>query len=348
MKPLHFASLGGVALALALLPGCSSAKNSNSGAPKTIKVGFVSNNPENFWTIAEAGANKATQDLTTPEVKIDLSFKRPQPPSAAVQKQIIEDLLSQNVQAIAISVIDPANQTDFLDEIAAKIPLITQDNDAPKSKRKCYIGTDNYSAGLEVGKLVKEVLPDGGTIAIFVGQTDPLNARQRRQGVLDELAGMKDVSPESETVGKYKLLGTFTDGADRKNCKDRAADVISKLKANPAETCFVGLWAYNPPAILEATKDAKLEGKLKIVGFDEENETLFGIKDGHIHATVVQQPFEFGYQSVKLMTELVKNPAMKLPANGIQYVPHKVIKKDNVAEFHKNLRQMLGQPAPEK
>ena len=35
-------------------------------------------------------------------------------------------------------------------------------------------------------------MPDGGAFAIFVGQPDPINARQRRQGVLDELAGEKD------------------------------------------------------------------------------------------------------------------------------------------------------------
>ena len=70
--------------------------------------------------------------------------------------------------------------------------LITQDNDAPRTRRKLYLGTDNYEAGKAVGKLVKEAMPEGGTIAIFVGQPDPINAKERRQGVLDELAGKKD------------------------------------------------------------------------------------------------------------------------------------------------------------
>ena len=52
----------------------------------------------------------------------------------------------QNIKAISISVIDPNNQTAYLDEVAAKVPLLAVDNDAPKSKRRCYIGTDNYSA----------------------------------------------------------------------------------------------------------------------------------------------------------------------------------------------------------
>jgi ribose transport system substrate-binding protein len=148
------------------------------------KVAFVSNNTAEFWTIAEAGTRKAAQDFG-----VEVLFRRPKSPTAAAQKEIIQDLLTQGVQAIAISVIDPDNQRDFLNEVADKVPLVTQDNDAPKTRRKLYLGTDNYEAGKAVGKLVKEVMPEGGTIAIFVGQPDPINAKQRRQGVLDELAG---------------------------------------------------------------------------------------------------------------------------------------------------------------
>jgi ribose transport system substrate-binding protein len=119
-------------------------------------------------------------------------FRRPKQPTAAAQKEIIEDLLNRGAQAIAVSVIDPVNQKDYLNQIADKVPLLTQDNDAEDTRRRCYIGTHNYRAGRAVGKMVKEVLPDGGTIAIFVGQPDPLNAKQRRQGVLDELAGVEE------------------------------------------------------------------------------------------------------------------------------------------------------------
>ena len=146
-------------------------------------VAFVSNNEAEFWTIAETGTRKAARDLG-----VKVLFRRPKTPTAAAQKEIIEDLLNQGIKAIAVSVIDPKNQKDYLNSIADKVALITVDNDAPDTRRRCYIGTDNVAAGRAVGKLVKEVLPDGGTIAIFVGQPDPINAQQRRQGVLDELA----------------------------------------------------------------------------------------------------------------------------------------------------------------
>lgn len=307
------------------------------GGPQRLKVAFVSNNPEDFWTIAEAGTRKASEELG-----VDVVFKRPQNGTAAEQKQIIEDLLARRVQAIAVSVIDPDNQIDFLNQIAERVPLITQDNDAPKTKRKCYIGTDNYEAGKAVGKLVKEIMPKGGTIAIFVGQPDPLNARQRRGGVIDELAGQAvPDAVDGKKYGSYELAGTYYDGANRQKAKEMAADVLTKL-GDKKDVCLVGLWAYNPPAILSAVTDAGKQGEIAIVGFDEDEVTLQGIIKGHIHATVVQQPFLFGYDSVKLMTDLIKDPSTKLPADGIKNVPHKVIKKDNVEEFRTNLRRMLG------
>ncbi len=148
------------------------------------KIGFVTNNPAEFWTIVEAGTARAAA-----KHGVEVLFRRPKNKSTADQKEIIDDLLTKQVDAIAISVIDPVNQKDYLNEIAAKVTLITQDNDAPQTNRKFYLGTDNYTAGRAVGELVKEAMPEGGTIAIFVGQPDPLNARQRREGVLDALAG---------------------------------------------------------------------------------------------------------------------------------------------------------------
>ena len=73
-----------------------------------------------------------------------------------------------------MSVINPKDQSGYLDEVANKVPLICQDNDAPQTKRLAYIGTDNYKAGRAAGRLVKEALGDaGGTVVIFVGSLEP-------------------------------------------------------------------------------------------------------------------------------------------------------------------------------
>ncbi|MCS6977108.1 MAG: sugar-binding protein [Gemmatales bacterium] len=329
-----------------------------STAAKRPKVAFVTNNPEEFWTIVEAGCRKAEA-----ETGVEVIFRRPSQGDSAVQKEIIDTLINQGVEAIAVSVIDPVNQTDYLNEIASKVKLLAVDNDAPNSKRLAYIGTDNYSAGRAVGKLIKEVMPEGGVIAMFVGQMEALNARQRRQGVIDEIAGRPappdpnnfTPSPDGEVHGKYRFHNrTYLDqpeGAGR--AKENAVNCLTELADEP-NVCMVGLWAYNPPAILSALRDRNKVGKVKVVAFDEMEATLDGIRDGEIYATVVQQPFLFGYQSVKTMAELVRNPDAARTLNPQQYVPYRIIMKEAgpakdgeppreaVEEFRQELRRLTG------
>jgi len=144
---------------------------------------------------------------------------------------------------------------------------------------------------------------------------------------------------KAQGAGKFVLLDTMTDDAKQEKCKSNAEDTLVK---HADVRCLVGLWAYNPPAILEAVRDANKLGKVAIVGFDENEETLQGIKDGHIHGTIVQQPYEFGYEAVKLMAALVRggDQSKLIPKDGILYVPHKVIQKDNVAAFHDELKKL--------
>jgi ribose transport system substrate-binding protein len=326
------------ALAVAGLAGCQ-----KGGGPSKTKVAFVSNNSFDFWLIAKAGCDKAQGEL--PDVEVD--FRMPANGTAADQKEIIDTLMAQHVNAIAISVIDPKNQTNYLNRIADKVPLLTQDNDAPESKRLCYIGTNNYEAGKEVGRLVKEAMPEGGTLAIFVGQIEPLNARERKQGVLDELAGKKDA--EGPAFGKYKLHGVFTDNTDTRRAKENALNALNALQGEK-HVCLVGLWAYNPPAMLSAYKDFTGPNKadVRMVGFDENTETLRGVEDGQIYATVVQDPFGFGYESVKMMAALAKGDRSVLPPNGVRYVPHQVVTKDGgngrkkAAEYRAYLEKIQG------
>lgn len=335
-----------VALAVVSLPACN--RSNTSDKPR---VGFVSNNAASFWTIAEAGSRAAEKKFD-----VEVIFRKPASGDQAVQKEVIDNVLSQGVKAMAVSVIDPKGQRIYLNEIAAKVPLLTQDNDAPDSNRLAYIGTNNYLAGRAVGKLVKEALPDGGKIAIFVGQLEPLNARQRQRGVVDELANapepanINDIERGKDGVayGKYFLQGTYTDQpVGEQKAKENADDVLTQLQ-DEKNVCLIGLWAYNPPAILSAVKDKKKTGQVKIVGFDEDFATLQGIADGHIYATVVQNPYQFGFEAVRLMASLAKGDNSVLPPKGIMYVPHRVITKEAgkdrlaVGPFRTELEMLLG------
>jgi len=294
------------------------------GAGTKHKLAFVTNNASDFWTIARKGTEKAAKDISN----IEVEFRIPSDGTAAEQQRVIDDLLAKGIHGIAISPVDPKNQTQMLNRAAGQTLVLTQDSDAPESNRVCYIGTDNVEAGRQAGQLVKEALPNGGKIMIFVGVLDAANAQQRYQGLKEALAG-----------SNVTIIDVRTDNTDLVRAKANAAD---SLVNNPDLAGMVGLWAYNGPAILSAVKEANKTDKVKIVAFDEQDETLSGIKDGSIYATVVQQPFEFGYRSMELMSKILSGDKSQVPASKQIFVPTKAIKKDNVDQFTKDLNVLRG------
>ena len=329
-------------LLLLLCPLALAACGGTSDAPEQAakpQLAFITNGVGAFWTIASKGVEVAAKEFNA-----DAEVQMPGE-GVADQKRIVQAMLARGIDGIAISPIDPDNQTALLNEAAAHTNLITHDSDAPKSNRLVFIGIDNYSAGRECGKLVKEALPDGGNIMIFVGRLEQLNARQRRQGVIDELFD-RSFDPERRdpnsgvlTGDKYTVLDTRTDQFDYAKAKAQVEDAIAKY---PDLNGVVGLFAYNPPLALEAIKEAGKTGEIQIIAFDEEDPTLQGIIDGHIYGTVVQNPYRYGYESVRILAALKRGDRSVLPKGGVLDIPARQIRKDNVAAFWSELKQLTG------
>lgn len=311
---------------LALIASCQPGPApTNSGtAPANLRLAFVTNNTSDFWTIARKGTEKADAELN--DVTVD--FRIPSEGTAADQKRLLDDLLAKGVEGIAVSPVDPDNQIQTINEAAKRVLLVTQDSDAPKSDRAFYVGTDNVAAGRVAGGLIKEALPQGGKIMVFVGKLDARNAQERLQGIREILRD-----------SNIQIIDVRTDDTDRVRAKANASDT---LVSHPDVAALVGLWSYNGPAILGAIKDANKIGQVKIVAFDEEDETLEGVKQGQIYATVVQQPFEFGYQAIKMMRDYLRGNKSGVPADKQIFIPTIVVKQDNVVDFTKKINQLRG------
>lgn len=319
-----FCTLLSLLLVVSIMGAACNKKTTEGGSGKHHRVAFVTNNPSDYWTIARKGTEKAVAE--NPNVEVD--FRIDSDGTAAEQQRIVDDLLAKGIEGIAISPVDPVNQTPMLNKAAAQGLVITQDSDAPNSNRACYIGTDNIAAGRQAGELVKEALPNGGKIMVFVGVLDAANAQQRYQGLKEALQG-----------SKVQIVDVRTDNADRVRAKSNAADTLVNV---PDIAGLVGLWAYNGPAILGAVRDAGKIGKVKIVCFDEDDETLAGIKDDAIYATVVQQPFEFGRRSIEMMVKILDGDRSMIPATKQILVPTLAVKKDGVEDFIKKINQLRG------
>ena len=326
-------TIAATAITVAIVVGCSKPSEKSDFA-------YVTNGVDPFWDLCAAGVRIAEKEFG---VKCEVHM----PTKGVVdQKRILEAMVAKGVKGIAVSPVDPDNQTGHLNEIAQVTKLITHDADAPESDRLVYIGTDNYKAGRALGQLVKEAIPDGGEVMIFVGRLEQLNARQRRQGVIDELLNrghqtlgqVKFDEVAKEFKGdKYTVLDTRTDNFDKAKAKANAEDAITKYK-NLA--CMVGLFAYNPPACIDAIREAGKLDQIKVCGFDEQESFLQAIKDGHAHGTISQQPWNYGYNSVKLLKSIMDGDTSAIPENRFIDVGYKVITKANIDEFWAEKKKM--------
>ena len=200
--------LGCLALVAA---GCRPAESPGSNNADTIRLAFVTNNSADFWTIARRGVERADAELSDVETEFRISADG----TAADQQRIVDDLLTKGVDGIAISPVDPRNQTALIDAAAERALVFTQDSDAPQSARTCYIGTDNVAAGRQAGQLIREALPDGGSVMLFVGKLDAQNAQERIQGIKEALEG----SP-------IRIIDVRTDDVDDVRAKANAADTL--------------------------------------------------------------------------------------------------------------------------
>jgi ribose transport system substrate-binding protein len=162
----------------------------------------------------------------------------------------------------------------------------------------------------------------------FVGLPGADNARERIEGFKAAIKG-----------SKIELVDVRADDVDFARSKRNVEDTLT---AHPEINCMVGIYSYNTPDIYQVLKQAGKLGQITVVGFDEDPITLGGVKEGTIASTVVQQPYEWGYQGMKDMAKYLEGDKSFVPKDGLIIIPTKIISKDNVDAFWAELKERQG------
>ncbi len=288
------------------------------------QLAFVVNAASDFWKLAEAGVNAAQAELPGYE----LQFRYPAQGTAALQNALMDDLVAAGTDAIMISSADPKNSIDAFNRIAAQVPLFTTDSDAPQSDRIAYLGSSNTAAGMQAGEIAVGAMPDGGKCMGFVGFLGADNARERIAGFRQAVEGKG-----------IELVDVRGDDVDFARARSNVDDVLA---ASPDINCMVGFYSYNPPKIYEALQAAGKLGDITVVAFDEDPITLGAVREGSFAGTVVQDPYQWGYQGMKLMASYLEGDRSEIPADGLIIVPTKIIDQDNVDAFEAELKKRIG------
>jgi ribose transport system substrate-binding protein len=239
----------------------------------------------------------------------------------------MDDLVAAGTDAIMISSVDPKTSTDAFNRIAAQVPLFTTDSDAPDSKRIAYLGSSNTAAGIQAGEIALKALPNGGKCMGFVGFLGADNAVERIAGFRQAVEG-----------SGIELVDVRGDDVDFARARSNVDDVLA---ANPEIDCMVGFYSYNPPKIYEALQASGKLGQITVIAFDEDPITLGAVREGSFAGTVVQDPYQWGYQGMKLMASYLEGDKSDIPADGLIIAPTKVIDKNNVDAFEAELKARI-------
>jgi ribose transport system substrate-binding protein len=242
-----------------------------------------------YWQQAQAGFLDAAKALG---VRAELVGPAGYQPNAELVK--FRQIVEEHPTGICLSAARPEIFQSEIDKaVAAGIPVICVDADVPGSKRVLYIGTDNFKAGSESLKQMAALVRNRGSIAVITisGQR---NLDDRVAGVADALKNFPEI----------KLTKILDDQGDARSASDQISELIQKKENVEGIIC---LEATGGSGAAGALHRLNMEGKLPIVAFDDDPETLDWIDKGVIAVTITQKPYVMSYYGLKFLDDLHHN-----------------------------------------
>ena len=278
-----------------------------------------------YWQEAGAGLVAAGKQLN-----VRAELVGPETYDPAAQKQEFQRIIGLKPAGILVSPADPdVLREDINTAIAAGIPVITVDSDAPASHRLFFIGTNNYQAGLMGGRLAVRTLNAKGNVVILTIPTQ-LNLIERLNGYKAAF----DAAPQ------IKIVDTIDVHGDPRIAFDKTSELLDKNASGI--DAFVCLEALACQEVAEVLGRKKVTGK-KVFAMDTQPATLEAIEKGTIDATIGQKPYTMAYTGLKMLADLKTNPLPSLTGdfadNNFAPIPTFIdtgatlIDKANLAKF---------------
>lgn len=301
-----------------------------------VGVTIVTGGSGPYWQLVEGGARDAAD-----EFKIELTVLHPEAEeNVQQQSDLLKKIDANAVDGVAVSPLDAKAQTPLIDEIAKGANVVTIDSDAPDSDRMSYIGTVNVQAGRLAADLVRQAVPEGGKVVLVYANLTKSNLQDRQAGFKERInAGQNG---DNGNAPAYDVVAELIDEGDVDRCRELVAEAI----ANHEDlACIVGMNAKHGPVLAEVVKDQGKVGKIAIVAFDEQEGTLQGIEEDVIYGAVVQDPYRYGYDAVRLLAMYARGGANSLPLAGSYStlgVAPGTVKKESLEEFRQELAKKLA------
>jgi ribose transport system substrate-binding protein len=250
-----------------------------------------------YWQTAGAGFTKAAEQF-----KVRSDFLGPQNYDPKDQRAVLDQAVQKRATGILLAVTDPALFKDSVDKaVAAGIPVITLDSDAPESKRLFFIGTNNYQAGLTGGQRLAQELKGKGNVVVFSMPSQP--------NLQDRLRGYRDALAHTEGI---KITRVVDIQGDPRIAFDTATQIIGKEKDKV--DAFVCLEAQSGKEVAGVLNSYRVTGKV-VMAMDTDPETLNWIQKGVIAATIAQKPYTMAFVGLQMLDNLYHHKPASLDAD---------------------------------
>lgn len=267
-----------VALASILMAGAAEAQNKRIAlVVKALGIGF--------FEAANKGAQEAAKELGN----VDIIYTGPTSTTAEGQIEVINALIAQGVDAIAISANDPDAVAPALKKAMDRgITVISWDSAVAASGRQMHLNPSSSALiGNTIIKLAADHLPDGGDVAVLSATATSTN----QNTWIDEMKKVMGNYP------KINLVATvYGDDLADKSYREAQGLMATypNLKAIIAPTT-VGILAA-----AQAVTDAGKIGQINVTGLGLPSEMAGAVESGATTSFAIWNPIDLGYAATML------------------------------------------------
>ena len=229
------------------------------------------------------------------EKGVTIIAKAPESTDARQQIAIVRELIAMRVDGLALCATDPDALTPVADQaIARGIPTITFESDMPRSRRVCFLGTDNYKAGQHLAEALGRELGGRGNALICTGLPTQMSLNQRIDGIRDTLRQ------------KYPRVSIVDLRTGKGDPELTLAVVEGQIREHPEFDSFTSIDATGGPAAVSIWKAKGWKGdRHKIITFDDMPENLAGIRAGIVNAVITQRQWTWGPLIIDRLLDII-------------------------------------------
>lgn len=279
--------------------------------PKIVLISHIKTNP--YWLDIKAGAERAAKERGAV-----VEFLGPTTASTEDGLKLFDMATSAKVSGIITYVQEEGQYKKKINSAMEKgIPVVTIDSDEEYSNRIAYVGTDNVLAGQVAGKEMVKQIGTSGNVAIVMGGKNVKNQKERVEGFTEYI----------KSNSNLKIVDT-----DSSDAMLLEAEIITRkiLNRNDNINALFCTSALDGIGAARAVKDLNYKDRVKIICFDDLDDTLSNIRNGLVSATIVQKSNEMGYRAVNIIMDKIEGKSNKFSKSLIDV---NVINKSNIDSY---------------